>query len=150
MNPFHFDAEALQSRYARRLASRLSDSATRVDHHVEERLRVARERAIDRARAGRPAIAGNAAVAVSGGARGGTLTLGGRGDGDGPSSWWARLGVVLPIIVLVAGLMLIQHQNARQRTVAVAEIDLDLLVDELPPRAYSDPGFAEFLKTAHQ
>jgi hypothetical protein len=29
---------------------------------------------------------------------------------------------------------------------AAAEIDAQLLSDTLPPAAYSDPGFAEFLK----
>jgi hypothetical protein len=150
MNQLHFDAEALQSRYARRVVSCLTDQAALAERHVEERLRVARERALDRARARRGAVAADTVVAVSGA---GSATLAwGRGgeDGDAPASWWARLGAVLPIIALVAGLMLIQHQHARQRAAALAEIDVDLLVDELPPQAYSDPGFVEFLKTARQ
>ena len=105
---------------------------------------------IARARS-RAALGAGAAVAVSAGGGAATLALGrGGDDGDAPSSWWARLGVVLPIVALVAGLMLIQYQHARLRAAAIAEIDVDLLVDELPPRAYSDPGFVEFLKTARQ
>ena len=38
------EAEALQSRYALRVASRLSERAAMTEHHVDERLRVARER----------------------------------------------------------------------------------------------------------
>ena len=53
-----------------------------------------------------------------------------------------------PLVALVAGLMFIQYEHARLRTAAVAEVDVDLLVDDLPPTAYSDPGFVEFLKTA--
>ena len=151
MNQRHFDSEALQARYARRVAARLSDGASLAERHVEERLRVARERALDRARASRTARVAGTAVAVSAGSGGATLALGrGGDDGDAPPSWWARLGVVLPIIALVAGLVLIQYQHARLRAAAIAEIDVDLLVDELPPRAYSDPGFVEFLKTARQ
>ena len=150
MNQLHFDTETLQSRYARRVAARLSDGAALAERHVEECLRVARERALDRARARRSAVAAEAIVGVSG--AGGATLAWGRGDdeSDAPSSWWARLGVVLPIVALVAGLMLIQYQHGRQRAAALAEIDVDLLVDELPPQAYSDPGFVEFLKTARQ
>jgi hypothetical protein len=32
--------------------------------------------------------------------------------------------------------------------VAAAEVDTALLADTLPPEAYRDPGFVEFLKTA--
>jgi hypothetical protein len=149
MKQLHFDAEALQSRYARRVVARLSDGAALAERHVEERLRVARERALDRARARRGAVAADAVVAVSG-AAGATLAWNRGADGDGPSSWWTRLGVVLPMIALIAGLILIQYQHARQRAAAIAEVDVDLLVDELPPQAYSDPGFVEFLKTARQ
>jgi hypothetical protein len=150
MKQLHFDAEALQARFARRVVSRLSDGAAFSERHVDERLRVARERALDRARARRGAAAADTVVAISGGASA-TLAWGRGGtEDDGSSSWWARLGVVVPIIALVAGLMLIQSQHARQRAAALAEVDVDLLVDDLPPQAYSDPGFVEFLKTARQ
>ncbi len=142
------DIEALQARYALRVVSCLSARAATTEHHVDERLRVARERALDHARA-RRAVAPSAepVVVFSGGAA--AMSLGGGGD-DAPSSWWSRLGLLLPLLVLVAGLVLIQYQHNRLRTAAVAAIDVDLLVDELPPQAYSDPGFVEFLKTSHQ
>lgn len=147
--------EALEARYARRVASGLSERALQTEHHVDERLRVARERALDRAR--RAAAARTAPqeaasdLTVAGG--GGTASLawgGGADDADAPQRWWQRLGMWVPLLALVAGLVLIQYQHARQRTAAVAAIDVDLLVDELPPRAYSDPGFVEFLKTTHE
>ncbi|MBK6862522.1 MAG: DUF3619 family protein [Ideonella sp.] len=143
------EAEALQSRYALRVASRLSERAAMTEHHVDERLRVARERALDRALQRRAAAASSVvSVGVASGA--GALALGGGRDDAPSASWWTRLGVLLPLIALVAGLLLIQYQHARLRAAAVAEIDVDLLVDELPPRAYSDPGFVEFLKSAQQ
>lgn len=146
------DTEALQARFALRVAARLSARAAMTEHHVDERLRVARERALDRARARRAAAPSAEPVLVVGSSGAASLALGGgRGDdADGPASWWKALGMVLPLLALVAGLVLIQYQHARLRTAAVAEIDVDLLVDELPPRAYSDPGFVEFLKTTHQ
>jgi Protein of unknown function (DUF3619) len=33
---------------------------------------------------------------------------------------------------------------------AAAEIDAQLLSDSLPPTAYSDPGFAEYLRSTPQ
>ena len=53
---------------------------------------------------------------------------------------------MLPLFALVAGLVLIQNQHVRAQIAAAAEVDFDLLVDELPPTAYSDPGFLEFMK----
>ena len=39
--------------------------------------------------------------------------------------------------------------DRRRQVVAAAEIDAALLTDDLPPDAYSDPGFAEFLRSPH-
>lgn len=139
------DVEALQVRFALRVAACLTAQSQATAHHVDERLRVARERALDHARARRAAQGASAPVTVGGGGAA-TLALG--GDPDGASWWWRRVGMVLPLVALVAGLMFIQYEHARLRTAAVAEVDVDLLVDDLPPTAYSDPGFVEFLKTA--
>ena len=146
------EAEALQTRFALQVASCLSAQSEEAAHHVEERLRVARERALDRARA-RRASATSSAVApgpavLAGGGGAASLALGGRPDDA--SAWWRRLGIVLPLVALLAGLTLIQYEHARQRVAALAEIDTDLLVDDLPLTAYSDPGFVEYLKTAQR
>ncbi len=138
------ETESLQLRFAQRVVACLSIRSEQTAHDVSERLRVARERALDGARARRAVAPSPLVMAGSGGAA--TLAL-----GDGPQSpWWRRIGTVLPLLALVAGLMLIQYQHARERIAAVAEIDVDLLVDDLPPSAYSDPGFVEFLKTARE
>ena len=61
--------------------------------------------------------------------------------------WWSRLGVALPAVALLAGLLLIQQSHIDEQISAAAEIDAALLADDVPPNAYSDPGFVEFLKT---
>src|SRR5262249_49338964 len=99
--------------------------------------------ALQRAREARVAAA--PAVVHSGGAA--ALTLGSLG---GHSSWWVRLASVMPLIVLVGGLVLIQQAPGRAQISPPAEVDPQIRRDELPPAAYSDPGFAEFLKTAHE
>jgi Protein of unknown function (DUF3619) len=136
------DLDALQSRFAMRLTARLGEQAEAVSHDVGERLRVARECALERARAHRAAMASPALQTGNAGAA--TLALG--GGSWSSSSWWVRFVQVLPLLALMAGLLLIQNQHVRAQISAAAEIDFDLLVDELPPAAYGDPGFVEFLK----
>src|SRR5687768_11533416 len=108
------DGETLQTRFALRVAARLSEATVRTPHDVQERLRFARERALERAREARTAAA-PAAVQVFGG----TLAL--AGDPE-RSPWWVRVASVLPLVVLLAGLTLIQHRNSRVQIEAAAEI----------------------------
>ena len=65
----------------------------------------------------------------------------GRGQGI-----WIQLASWMPLAVLVAGLVLIQQWTDREQVLAAAEIDAVLLADDLPPAAWTDPGFREYLK----
>jgi hypothetical protein len=85
-------------------------------------------------------------VAVASGGGTASLLLGRIGG----TSWWVRLASVMPLIVLVGGLVLIQQAHDRASIAAAAEVDTQILSDSLPPAAYSDPGFAEFLKTPQE
>ncbi len=129
--------DALESRIAYRIAARLSERADALDGDVAERLRFAREQALERAKAARAAT-GTPVVAVTGGA-----ALLGKGGG-----WWLRLGSALPLLALAAGLFLIQHLHTQAQIEAAAQIDVELLADDLPPEAYNDAGFVEFLKSS--
>jgi hypothetical protein len=62
--------------------------------------------------------------------------------------WWTRIGSVIPLVGLVAGLVAISVMQEDSRTNELAAIDSALLTDDLPPAAYTDPGFAQFLKTS--
>ena len=46
----------------------------------------------------------------------------------------------------MAGLVTVQWLDREQTVSDLAEIDTALLVDDLPPAAYSDPGFMQFLR----
>jgi hypothetical protein len=131
--------DALQARFALRVAARLTEGAADLPAGVNERLRFAREQALERARAARrvhqPA---EAVVSVSNGP---TLALGG-----GKSGWWVQLAGLVPLVALVGGLVLIQQWHSAKQVSAAAEIDASLLADDVPPSAYADPGFVEFLK----
>jgi len=59
---------------------------------------------------------------------------------------WNRLASLLPLVALVAGLGLIQHLVDNMRVDELTEVDSDMLSDDLPPTAYADPGFLQFLK----
>ena len=43
-------------------------------------------------------------------------------------------------------LFLIDRSYTQSQIEAAAEVDSAILADDLPPEAYRDPGFAEFLK----
>ena len=52
----------------------------------------------------------------------------------------------IPLVCLAAGLMLLYEFHNDQSALELAEIDSALLIDDLPPQAYADPGFIDFLK----
>lgn len=168
--------EALEARFALRLSARLEEGAQSVPHDVSERLRVAREQAIRAAREARlaatspvvtVATAPAVTVAVAGlstaGAGGSAGNMGGmghwsasrqnraggsrRGLDDTPPSWGWRLASMLPVLALVGGLWGIHRYYKQEQVQAATEVDMALLTDDLPPAAYADPGFAEFLRS---
>jgi hypothetical protein len=131
------DIDVLQTRVAARLVAGLGESAASLPHDLTERLRSAREQALDRARASRRAQLAPAVVQ-----QGNSLLL------STPPAWWQRLASALPVLVLLAGLQFIDQWANREQVLAAAELDGSLLADTLPPAAYADPGFAEFVKSA--
>jgi len=132
-------AAALEARFALQVAAVLDSGAQALPKDITTRLRFAREKALERARSADHSVAlGNGQSAVLGGA--------GSPGGWGARPWLLRLASLLPLLALVGGLTLIQHLHQRSQIDAAADIDAALLADELPPVAYSDPGFVEFLK----
>jgi Protein of unknown function (DUF3619) len=77
---------------------------------------------------------------------GGALALFGPSD-DRQGGWWIKFVSVLPLVALICGLIAIQDWHVSNEISAAAEVDASLLADDLPPAAYSDPGFVEFLKS---
>lgn len=133
------DREALEARFGLRVASRLSDAELPAD--VTERLRFAREQALTRRKP-----APRVATPVAGVTASSAAILGGPPRGRSESGWWP-LAWALPAIVLGLGLFFIHEWHADRQVRLTAEIDSALLADDLPPSAYADPGFAEFLRS---
>lgn len=125
---------ALEEQFGRRVAARLSAGNLNLPHDLGERLRVARGQALAHRKLVRELRAAPTVVS-----NGRTATLG--------ASWWTRIGSVVPLIALVAGLIVISVMQEDNRANELAEVDSALLTDDLPPAAYTDPGFAQFLKT---
>lgn len=135
--------EALQHRFGARVAAaltaRLNAEAT---PDIDTRLRFAREQALGRVRAARQVATAAAGVVLPSGK---AAVLAGPRD-DAP--WWLRLSALLPLAVLLAGLAFIDHRYTQSQIEAAAEVDAAILADDLPPDAYRDAGFVEFLKSA--
>lgn len=137
--------DRLMARFGRRVAAALSEQQARQPRHdIDERLRFAREQALARSREARRL---NVAPALAVSGAGAAALVAGSGSDDG-APWWLRLSSLLPLAVLLAGLLLIDHHYTRSQIEAAAEVDAALLSDDLPPEAYSDPGFVEYLKSA--
>lgn len=127
----------LQDRFGLKVAARLSAGNAHLSHDVSERLRVARQQAVQQ----RKRVAIVTAVAVH--SSGDTATM---NFGDEGFSLWSRFASILPLVALVAGLIAISVVQTEQRAVDTAEVDAAMLTDSLPPSAYADPGFVQFLK----
>jgi len=132
------DRDGLEARFGVRVASMLGERAQSTAPDISERLRFAREQALSRAQAARRVQTAAAPVVVG---RGRAAVL------ANPLGWWFKLGSAAPLALLVLGLAGIAHVHEKAQIAAVAEVDAALLADDLPPAAYTDPGFAEYLKT---
>ena len=124
-------------RMGHELARLLTQSCGELPHDLTERLRIARQQALA-VRKAEPAPIHQVVT------QGNSLTLAGPpSEGLG---WWSILGSALPLLALLAGLVTVQWLDREQIVSDLAEIDTALLVDDLPPAAYSDPGFIQFLR----
>jgi hypothetical protein len=130
--------DILQDRYGLKTASYLSAGAADLPYDISERLRAARAQAVAVRKIAKIQTAPVAASASIGS----TLTWG----SDEGFGLWRRIGSVLPLIALVAGLLAINSLQSDNVVRELAEVDSALLTDDLPPDAYADPGFVQFLK----
>jgi hypothetical protein len=124
----------------RMIVGRLSEGAEALPHDISERLKLARVQAV----AKRRIVSLQVASSISASGRELALNMSGREDG-----LWNRIASLLPLLALVAGLISIAVMQEDSRAREVAEVDAELLTDELPPSAFVDPGFAQYLRVNH-
>jgi len=131
-------AYPLMDQFGARIANQLDAAAQQLPHDVSERLRAARTQAL----ANRRVSETTAAPAVF--VQGGSAVLGG---GFG---FWGRAASWLPLVALTVGLLGIGTLQDQMRASEIADVDAELLTSELPTTAYTDPGFAQYLKHGAQ
>jgi hypothetical protein len=122
--------------FAYKVRHALNENLDQVSDSAAARLAAARRQALARKKSGAP-------LPVLAARR--RLALGGGGFFHAPSTWFGRMGLILPAIVLAAGLAGIYHEAQLQRLADIAEIDALVMADELPLSAYADHGFNAFL-----
>ena len=125
-----------EDQFGHLVARALSANLEQLPYEVQERLRAGRMRALA-ARRVSPVLATRPQAQQMGD---GTLTMG------APWRGWTPLASLFPMVLLVVGLLTINVVLDEYRANEVAEVDSALLTDDLPPTAYTDPGFVQFLK----
>mgnify|MGYP000571525527 CR=1 FL=1 len=131
--PSHQNEHAAEQ-FARKLTAHLSMANAELPYVVTERLRAARMQALSvRKRESSPLRVRQteAASSLLGNADG-TLSLGAPMQDNTPI-WLRRLLTALPLVALAGALTFIG-------------MDAALLTSELPPAAYTDPGFQQYLQ----
>lgn len=135
----HNDRGEMSDALARQVAARLDAASMELPHDITERLRAARTRAVAARLLPQTRMQTSHEVTAQNGV--GMLHF-----GDEGLNLWSRLASLLPLIALIAGLALIQNFLDDDRAKELAEVDSAMLADDLPPTAYADPGFLQFLK----
>lgn len=123
--------------FAHKVRAALNEDLDRMPPFAATRLTAARRLALSRKKADAPAhvfatpmrLAGHIGNFVS-----------------SPISWAARMGLILPLLIAAAGLVGIYHVEQQHRIQEAAEIDADVLADDLPLSAYLDHGFNAYLE----
>jgi hypothetical protein len=128
-----------EDRFGQLVAARLSDASDDLPHEISERLKAARVMALSK----RNVTKVETVSAVVGLGQTAALHLGGE-----RFNWWGRMAAIVPLIALVAGLMAIELVQDDFWADEIASVDAELLTDELPPEAYTDPGFAQYLRAS--
>ena len=136
-NNQHFSPDQL---FGKRVATHLDHGNQQLPYDISERLRAARTRAIASRKVNQFELKNADDVQMQ---TNGSLRI--------PFSSKAHdlynlVISFIPLICLAAGLMLLYEFHNDQTAMELAEIDSALLVDDLPPHAYTDPAFVDFLK----
>lgn len=140
--------DAMQA-YALRLTTQLTHTQKDLGHDITERLRAARVQALaQRKKAALPVVHVQAASALQyQGGQGGSASLGWGSDNDEGATWWRTLVSALALLALLIGLTMVNINQGEVSSTEIAELDTALLTDVLPPAAYTDPGFLQYMKT---
>lgn len=141
MNTTQHKPRTAQDRFGMNIAARLSEGNRDLPYDITERLRAARMQALARRKAEQTQTHTVPLLASAGGSA--ALMF-----GREPGGKWGRFASALSLLVLVAGLFAISAMQDDDIANEAAEVDTALLTDDLPPAAYTDPGFLQYLRSA--
>jgi hypothetical protein len=119
--------------FAYKVRHALNEKLDQLPASTTDRLASSRKKALSRKKSGDALLAAQRAFAGAAG-----VLLSNR-------PLWSRLGTVVPLMALVAGLAGIYQFEEEQRIAETAELDAAVLADELPLTAYVDKGFNAYL-----
>lgn len=151
----HPHADLLQTRFGTKAAAYLNAGCNELSPAVAERLRAARMQAVGQRRvkalpqSHTQTLIGWLAWLGSVRQPAAQSSHGSGNDGDENPNWWSSIANVLPLVILVVGLFAISMVQQDNRAQEIAEVDAALLTDALPPSAFADAGFVQFLKANH-
>ena len=123
--------------FAYKVRHALNEHAEHLPSATTDRLAAARKAAMARKKAHAPVQLAQGQLASNIGALFSFASLG-------------RMGVIVPLLALVAGLAGIYQFEEEQRIAEIAELDAAVLSDELPLTAYLDQGFNAYLEQRGQ
>ncbi len=127
-------ASQVEERFAKRVTALLNASSHHLSDDIQDRLRESRILAVNRAQ--------SELVKV--------MQLQTAHPGNRNFSWdkpiWSFTSWLIPIAIVVFGLIAISEWQQDQRIKDIANVDIALLTDDVPPDAFVDNGFMAFLK----
>lgn len=127
--------------YAYKIRHALDESLANLPEITLSRLATVRKMALTHKKKEAPVLVPVAAVALAGHR---TLGL------NAPITWLQRVGMILPMIAFIVGLVGIYEFEQQRRIADTADIDSAILTDELPPAAYLDHGFTAYLSSREE
>jgi hypothetical protein len=140
-------SEARESQFAYKVRHALDRNLDHLPESTTQRLAAARTIAMSRKKQASPFTQMQHSPRLSS-ATGGTMTF---PSGESKLfAWLGRLGVVLPIVLGIVLFVGIYQSQERSRIAELADIDSEILSDELPISAYLDHGFKAYLAKQDQ
>ena len=126
--------------FAYKVRRALDERITELPESTTQRLAQARKMAIARKKPESLAFAVAPARRLAGAMSGGSSN-----PFDHSLGWLGRMGIAIPLLVLVLGAFGIYNMEQERRINDLADLDTAVLTDELPISAYLDHGFDSYL-----
>ncbi len=130
-----------EKQFSLQIRKALDESAEKLPFKVTHRLGAASELALSRMQSMPVGFAGLApanARSVASTSLSSTATI------------WRYTATLLPVLIIVIGMIAMQVWDVSAKADELAEVDAEMLADEVPIDTYADRGFGVFLKNTKQ